>query len=102
MHIRDQKASREREIDVSSDRHATDRAAEARAGGPGVGGCRAGTDGRQVRRDVHPDELHVPAVQHEGQDKIRPYYDLVANIAAEEMGHIELVANTINLLAKRL
>jgi Mn-containing catalase len=33
-----------------------------------------------------------------GKSKIRPYYDLVANIAAEEMGHIELVANTINLL----
>lgn len=33
--------------------------------------------------------------------KIRPYYDLVANIAAEEMGHIELVSNTINLLLDR-
>src|SRR5215213_3459165 len=33
-----------------------------------------------------------------GKSKIRPYYDLVADIAAEEMGHIELVANTINLL----
>jgi Mn-containing catalase len=33
-----------------------------------------------------------------GKNKIRPYYDLVANIAAEEMGHIELVANTVNLL----
>ncbi|CAA9441625.1 MAG: Manganese catalase [uncultured Rubrobacteraceae bacterium] len=33
-----------------------------------------------------------------GKSKVRPYYDLVANIAAEEMGHIELVANTINLL----
>jgi Mn-containing catalase len=33
-----------------------------------------------------------------GKSKIRPYYDLVANIAAEEMGHIELVANTVNLL----
>ena len=33
-----------------------------------------------------------------GKSKIRPYYDLVANIAAEEMGHVELVANTINLL----
>ncbi|MBA2513685.1 MAG: manganese catalase family protein, partial [Solirubrobacterales bacterium] len=26
----------------------------------------------------------------------RPFYDLVANIAAEEFGHIELVAMTIN------
>jgi Mn-containing catalase len=33
-----------------------------------------------------------------GKSKVRPYYDLIANIAAEEMGHIELVANTINLL----
>jgi Mn-containing catalase len=33
-----------------------------------------------------------------GKSSVRPYYDLVANIAAEEMGHIELVANTINLL----
>ena len=33
-----------------------------------------------------------------GKSKIRPYYDLVAKIAAEEMGHIELVANTVNLL----
>ena len=30
-----------------------------------------------------------------GKSKVRPYYDLVANIAAEELGHIELVANTI-------
>jgi Mn-containing catalase len=28
----------------------------------------------------------------------RPYYDLIANIAAEEFGHIELVSYTINLL----
>jgi Mn-containing catalase len=33
-----------------------------------------------------------------GKSKIRPYYDLVANIAAEEMGHVELVANTVNML----
>ena len=33
-----------------------------------------------------------------GKSRIRPYYDLIANIAAEEMGHIELVANTVNLL----
>jgi len=36
-----------------------------------------------------------------GKSKVRPYYDLIANIAAEEMGHIELVANTINLLLDR-
>src|ERR1044071_7104729 len=33
-----------------------------------------------------------------GRDKARPYYDLIANIAAEEYSHIELVAYTINLL----
>ena len=29
---------------------------------------------------------------------MRPFYDLIANIAAEEFGHIELVAYAINLL----
>src|SRR5215210_5413145 len=33
-----------------------------------------------------------------GRDKMRPFYDLVANIAAEEYGHIELVSYTINML----
>lgn len=33
-----------------------------------------------------------------GRDKLRPFYDLIANIAAEEYSHIELVAYTINLL----
>ena len=28
----------------------------------------------------------------------RPFFDLVANIAAEEFGHIELVATTINTM----
>ncbi|MER3428111.1 MAG: manganese catalase [Pyrinomonas sp.] len=32
------------------------------------------------------------------RDKLKPYYDLIANIATEELGHIELVAATINLL----
>lgn len=31
-----------------------------------------------------------------GRDKVRPFYDLVANIAAEEYGHIELVSAVIN------
>lgn len=30
------------------------------------------------------------------RQKARPFYDLVANIAAEEFGHIELVSATIN------
>jgi Mn-containing catalase len=33
-----------------------------------------------------------------GREAARPYYDLIANIAAEELSHIELVAYTINLL----
>lgn len=33
-----------------------------------------------------------------GRDKLRPYYDLIANIATEELGHIELVAATVNLM----
>ncbi len=33
-----------------------------------------------------------------GRDKMKPFYDLIANIAAEEYGHIELVSHTINLL----
>jgi Mn-containing catalase len=33
-----------------------------------------------------------------GRDKLRPFYDLIANIAAEEYGHIELVSYTINQL----
>src|SRR3954468_10803424 len=33
-----------------------------------------------------------------GRDQLKPFYDLIANIASEEMGHIELVAATINLL----
>ncbi|HEX7009459.1 MAG TPA: manganese catalase family protein [Phycisphaeraceae bacterium] len=32
------------------------------------------------------------------REKVRPYYALIANIAAEEFGHIELVAATINAL----
>ncbi|WP_127588807.1 manganese catalase family protein [Paenibacillus koleovorans] len=30
--------------------------------------------------------------------KFKPFYDLVASITAEEFGHVELVANTINLM----
>ena len=33
-----------------------------------------------------------------GRNNARPYYDLIANIAAEEFSHIELVSYTINLL----
>jgi Mn-containing catalase len=33
-----------------------------------------------------------------GRQRARPFYDLVANIAAEEFGHIELVAATINTM----
>ena len=33
-----------------------------------------------------------------GRSRMRPFYDLVANIATEEFSHIELVSYTINLL----
>ena len=33
-----------------------------------------------------------------GRNKLRPFYDLIANIAAEEYGHIEAVAYAINLM----
>ncbi|MDQ3654687.1 MAG: manganese catalase family protein, partial [Chloroflexota bacterium] len=33
-----------------------------------------------------------------GREQVRPFYDLIANIAAEEYSHIELVSYTINLL----
>ena len=33
-----------------------------------------------------------------GRSQMRPFYDLIANIAAEEFGHVELVAYTINTL----
>ncbi len=33
-----------------------------------------------------------------GRNQIRPFYDLVANIATEEYGHIELVSYAINML----
>ncbi|RXT06375.1 manganese catalase family protein [Ammoniphilus sp. CFH 90114] len=32
-----------------------------------------------------------------GKRKLRPFYELVASITAEEFGHVELVSNTINL-----
>jgi Mn-containing catalase len=33
-----------------------------------------------------------------GKQSVRPFYELIANIAAEEFGHIELVAATINTM----
>ena len=33
-----------------------------------------------------------------GRDELRPFYDLIANIAAEEYGHIEVVGAAINLM----
>lgn len=33
-----------------------------------------------------------------GKTKLRAFYDIVASITAEEFGHVELVANTINLM----
>jgi Mn-containing catalase len=31
-----------------------------------------------------------------GRRKVKPFYDIIANIATEELGHIELVAATVN------
>ena len=31
-----------------------------------------------------------------GRDKLKPFYELIANIGTEEYGHVELVASTIN------
>ncbi|MCR2804203.1 manganese catalase family protein [Paenibacillus soyae] len=33
-----------------------------------------------------------------GKKKLKPFYDLVASITAEELGHVELVATTINMV----
>ncbi|CAI6024473.1 manganese catalase family protein [Cohnella sp. JJ-181] len=33
-----------------------------------------------------------------GKTKLRAFYDIVASITAEEFGHVELVANTINVM----
>lgn len=33
-----------------------------------------------------------------GKKELKPYYDLISNIAAEELGHIELVAAAVNAL----
>src|SRR5436190_5419757 len=33
-----------------------------------------------------------------GRTRLRPFYDMISSIAAEEYSHIELVAYTINLL----
>lgn len=34
-----------------------------------------------------------------GKSKFKPFYDLIASITAEEFGHVELVANAINLVS---
>ncbi len=44
--------------------------------------------------------LHQSAAFREKQ-RLGPYYDLVAAITAEELGHVELVAATINMLLEK-
>src|SRR4029453_3542205 len=39
-----------------------------------------------------------PSFNFRGRQGARPFYALVANIAAEEFGHIELVATAINTM----
>ena len=40
----------------------------------------------------------IQSFNFRGRQSARPFYDLIANIAAEEFGHIELVAATINTM----
>src|SRR5580765_5250350 len=40
----------------------------------------------------------VQSFNFRGRQSARPFYDLVANIAAEEYGHIEVVAAAINTM----
>jgi len=54
--------------------------------------------GWALRRDVDAHELHLSVVQFPRPQQARPYYDLIANIAAEEYSHIELVSYTTNML----
>ncbi|GGF33677.1 manganese catalase [Halobacillus andaensis] len=37
-----------------------------------------------------------------GKRKLKPFYDLVASITAEEFGHVELVSTSINLLSRNI
>ena len=44
--------------------------------------------------------LHVPMTfNFRSKKQFKPFYDLIASITAEEFGHVELVANAINLLS---
>ena len=47
-----------------------------------------------VLTDAPLDEL---VEDFRGRNKLRPYYDLIANIAAEEYGHVEAVGATITV-----
>src|SRR5688500_20255880 len=40
----------------------------------------------------------IQSFNFRGRQKARPFYDLVANIAAEEFGHIELFSDAINTM----
>lgn len=40
----------------------------------------------------------MQSINFRGREQWRPFYDLIANIAAEELSHVELVGYTINLL----
>lgn len=40
----------------------------------------------------------MQSINFRGREEFRPFYDLIANIAAEELSHIQLVGYTINLL----
>ena len=53
---------------------------------------------RPGQGDVDADELQVPVVQLPRPSQPAPFYDVIANIGAEEYEHIELVSHTINML----
>ena len=40
----------------------------------------------------------IQSFNFRGRQSARPFYDLIANIAAEEFGHVELVSATINTM----
>jgi Mn-containing catalase len=51
---------------------------------------------RPVRRDVQFMNSTFQSFNFRGRQRARPFFDLVASLAAEEFGHIELVSATIN------
>ena len=66
--------------------------------GPQRGRRPAGAAGRQIRRDVHASELHVPELQLPQQVQAEALLQPRRRITAEELGHVELVSNGVAML----